>query len=134
MDAFAWPLGPLASGIFFVVFFRRPIEERFEHLRSNDRRTVALDLAVEQQPVERQAGAEKSNQAEVLLKSFDSPGLLQRERLLFAYLQARNLDSNSDTTKDLVFEVEYSDDPDVPLGPLATDRDLWESKLQPRSR
>jgi hypothetical protein len=52
--------------------------------------------------VEQQAGAESSDQIQTLLQSFDPPALLDDERALFADLEARKLDSKSDTSKVLV--------------------------------
>ena len=82
--------------VFFVLLFR------VTRVKSVGRRGISTLAPTGQRPIEQQAGAPTSREVQDVLQSFDSPALLQQERVLLADLEARRLDSTSDTTKVLI--------------------------------
>lgn len=102
MEHFAWPIATLVFGIFFVVLFRQQIGNFLTRVNSVSREGLSTVPSSNKRNVEQQADAPDSKDVQSLLQSFDSPALLHHERLLFSDLEARKLDSSSDTTKVLV--------------------------------
>ena len=85
-----------------MLLFRAQIAGFLTRVKSVGRHGVSTLATSGQRSIEQQADAPTSKEVQDLLQSFDSPALLQQERVLFADLEARKLDSTSDTTKVLV--------------------------------
>lgn len=85
-----------------MLLFRPQIAGFLTRVKSVGRDGVSTLLATGQRSVEQQADAPAAKEVQSLLQSFDSPALLQQERVLLADLEARKLDCTSDTTKVLV--------------------------------
>lgn len=102
MEHLVWPIAAVAFGVFFVLLFRSQIAGFLTRVQSVGRDGVSTLPGAGQRSVEQQADAPTSKEVQNLLQSFDSPALLQQERVLLADLEAHKLDSTSDTTKVLV--------------------------------
>jgi hypothetical protein len=102
MEYLVWPIAVVAFGVFFVLLFRAQIAGFLTRVKSVGRHGVSTLAPAGQHSIEQQADAPTSKEVQELLQSFDSPSLLHQERVLIADLQARGLDSSSDTTKVLV--------------------------------
>jgi len=102
MEHFAWPLAALIFGIVFFVMFRIPISGFLSRVSTVGRDGVSATPLPEQRPIEQQKEASTGKDVQTMLQAFDSPALLQQERIIVADLEARQLDSTSDTTKVLV--------------------------------
>jgi len=102
MEHFAWPMAAVAFGVIFLLLFRAQIAGFLTRVKSVGRHGVSTLASAGQRSIEQQADAPTSKEVQDLLQSFDSPALLGQERFLLADLEARRLDSTSDTTKVLV--------------------------------
>lgn len=102
MEHFAWPIAAFALGFVFLAMFRVQVASFISRVRTVGREGVSAQPLPEQRSIEQQADASTSKEIQALLQSFDSPALLYQERVLVAELDARKLDSTSDTTKVLV--------------------------------
>jgi hypothetical protein len=98
---FRWPFAALLFGIVFLVLFRSRISEFISRVRSVGKDGVSTQAPAERS-IEQQADAPTSKDIQSLLQTFDSPALLNQEKMIFADLKARGLDTDSDTTKVLV--------------------------------
>jgi len=102
MQYLAWPIAALAFEVFFVLLFRRQFAAFLERVSSVGRHGVSTLPIPGPRSIEQQADAPPSEEIQNLLQSFDSPAMLQVERAISDDLEARRLDSSSDTTKVLV--------------------------------
>ena len=102
MEHLAWPLAVVVLGIVFFVMFRGPISGFLSRVRSVGRDGVTANPLPEQRQIEQQKDASPGKDVQTMMQAFDSPALLQQERVIVADLEARQLDSTSDTTKVLV--------------------------------
>jgi hypothetical protein len=102
MEYLAWPIAAVVFGVIFLLLFRAQIAGFLTRVKSVGRHGVSTLASAGQRSIEQQADAPTSKEVQDLLQTFDSPALLQQEQVLVADLQARRLDSTSDTTKVLV--------------------------------
>ncbi len=88
MDIFAWPLAVVVLGTIFMLIFRHPISVFITRLRKVSRTGLETSSDQPQKVPERETSPEN---AEELMKDFDSPTLREQEAFIQTELKTRGV-------------------------------------------
>jgi hypothetical protein len=86
MDVIAWPLAAVSAFLIFLLLFRGPIAALIQRVRS-----IKRD-GIETGPITPQSEAPNPDAADALMRSFESPMLLEAEKAIRGELKRRGLD------------------------------------------